>query len=72
MLTFVTGSKLPKHPSVLRNSLVYRLAHGPIFIEELNSGSFQDSVVTGGTGAYVGVRGTVKQGNVFNVIHLLP
>jgi hypothetical protein len=69
VLTFVTGNKLPK-PSVLSNHVVYRLKRGAIFIEELNSGSFQDAIVTGGTGAYAGARGTVDQGKRFNVIHL--
>jgi hypothetical protein len=71
VLTFVTGGKLPQHPSVLRDSRVYRLAHGTIFIEELNSGSFADAVVTGGTAAYAGARGTVDEGDPFNVIHLM-
>jgi hypothetical protein len=73
VLTFVTGGKLPKHPSVLRNSLVYRLKTGALFIEALNGGpAGLNAVVTGGTGAYAGARGTVQQGNVFDVIHLLP
>jgi hypothetical protein len=72
VLTFVTGGKLP-HPSVLRNSLVYRLKAGALFIEELNGGpAGSNAVVTGGTGAYAGARGTIQQGNVFDVIHLLP
>jgi hypothetical protein len=72
VLEFVTGGKLPQHPSVLRNSLVYRLAHGSLFIEQLNGPHLSYAVVTGGTGAYAGARGTVDQGNVFDVIHLLP
>ena len=72
VLTFVTGGQLPRHPSVLRDSLVYRLAKGSIFVEELNSGSFSDGIVIGGTGAYAGARGTIEQGKVFDVIHLLP
>ncbi len=72
VLTFVTGAKLP-HPSVLHDSLVYRLKAGTLFIEELNGGpAGQNAVVIGGTGAYAGARGTVQQGNVFDVIHLLP
>jgi hypothetical protein len=72
VLTFVTGGKLPRHPSVLRDSLVYRLANGSIFIEELNSGSFSDGIVIGGTGAFAGARGTIEQGKVFDTIHLVP
>jgi hypothetical protein len=72
MLTFVTGGKLPEHPSVVRDSLDYRLPKGSIFIEEENSGSFSDGIVIGGTGAYAGARGTIAQGKVFDTIHLLP
>jgi hypothetical protein len=71
VLTFVTGAKLP-HPSVLHNSVVYRLKAGALFIEELNGGpAGTNAVVIGGTGAYAGARGTVDQGKVFDVIHLL-
>jgi hypothetical protein len=72
LLTFETGGQLPQKPSVLRNSLVYRLPGGAIFIEELNGPKVSFAVVTGGTGAYAGARGTVDQGKVFDVIHLLP
>ncbi len=72
VITFVTGGQLPKRPSVVHGSLVYHLKNGTLFIETLNSGSFTEAVVTGGTGAFAGARGTVQQGNVFDVIHLLP
>lgn len=56
-------------------SAVYHLADGDIY----SSGTvrFDDSgtgegAVTGGTGAYVGARGTVEPGHKHDIVHLLP
>lgn len=70
VLTFVTGGKLPQHPSVVWERDVFKLKAGAIFIEELNGPHAGYAIVTGGTGAYAGARGTVTQGNVFDVIQL--
>ena len=54
---------------------VYRFADGAIFVEA--EGTFEDSdvdrgAIVGGTGAYVGARGTLDSDKTHDVLHLLP